>query len=141
MIKAIIEMPAGTRYKYEISKVSGNMEIDRPLNVSVPTNYGFIVDTLAKDGDALDVFIISSEPIPPLTMVKLDIICGYSCEDNGVLDEKIIAKLHGDSLSQLDVHSTEVNIVNYLSVYKYGFKLGERLTKEQAEALVEVYKI
>lgn len=141
MIKAVIEMPAGTLYKYEISKASGNMEIDRPLKVAVPTNYGFIVDTLAQDGDALDVFVISREPVPPLTSVKLQVLGGFVCEDNGVPDEKVIAIIQGDSISDLDLNRSMMDIVLYLRTYKDGFIVGDELTKEQAEALVERYKL
>ena len=67
---AIIEIPLGSSNKYELDKKTGLLKLDRVLHSAVyyPANYGFIPQTLADDGDPLDVLVLGAEPVYPLTM-------------------------------------------------------------------------
>lgn len=121
MERAIVEMPLGTRYKYEVDKRTGLLVLDRPIDCEVPYNYGYIPGTLSEDGDPLDVFILSNEPIPPLTEVKIipwDVI---HCIDKDVNDEKIIGLISGDNID--DFYMFEVEIERYLAKYKSGIRV------------------
>ena len=90
---AVIEIPAGTKKKYELDKHTGLLRLDRILYTSThyPANYGFIPRTLADDGDPLDVLVLCNEPIDPLVLVPCYPIGVITMLDNGKNDEKIIA--------------------------------------------------
>ena len=90
---AVIEIPKGSKKKYELDKNSGLMMLDRILYTSThyPANYGFIPKTLADDGDPLDVLVLCNEVIDPLVLVPCYPIGVISMIDNGRNDEKIIA--------------------------------------------------
>lgn len=90
---ALIEIPKGCKAKYELDKETGLLKLDRVLYTSTvyPANYGFIPRTLADDGDPLDVLVLSSEAIYPMTLVNCYPIGVVKMIDDGVLDEKIIA--------------------------------------------------
>jgi len=95
---AVIEIPKGSKNKYELDKETGIMSLDRVLYTSThyPANYGFIPRTYADDDDPLDVLVLCSEPIHPLTLVRCYPIGVISMVDNGRADEKIIAIPFGD---------------------------------------------
>ena len=135
-MKAIVEMTKGSKYKYEIDKAWGGLKLDRPLLIRVPHNYGYIPDTLAPDGDALDIFILSEDPIPPLAHVEVEILGGYVCEDQGVRDEKIVAKIKGDTYPTMCSE-----IVHYLGLYKEGFEVLSWMDVTEAKRLIERYTI
>ncbi len=90
---AVIEIPAGSKMKYEIDKASGLLMLDRVLYSSVhyPHNYGFIPRTHADDGDALDVLVLMQEPVHPLTIVRARAIGGFHMRDDKGEDDKIVA--------------------------------------------------
>lgn len=90
---AVVEISKGSKQKYEIDKSTGMLSLDRILytSTSYPANYGFIPLTLASDGDPLDVLILCSEPIVPMCLVRCRPIGVIIMEDNGKVDEKIIA--------------------------------------------------
>ncbi len=90
---AVIEIPKGSKNKYELDKETGIMSLDRVLYTSThyPANYGFIPRTFADDDDPLDVLVLCSEPIHPLTLVRCYPIGVISMADNGRADDKIIA--------------------------------------------------
>lgn len=90
---ACIEIPQGSKNKYELDKYSGALKLDRILYTAThyPHNYGFIPKTLADDGDALDVLVISSEPIVPLALVECRPIGMLDMIDGGSKDAKILA--------------------------------------------------
>ena len=129
IINVIIEMPKGTSYKYEVDKDSGRLVLDRVLELQIPENYGFIPNTLSEDGDPLDVFVFSKEPIPPLTKVTGKVLGGYACLDSGVKDDKIFISV-GDSFDWA------ANIFDYLSSYKRGFQVLNQLTIQEASDIV-----
>lgn len=116
MFKAVIEMPAGTKYKYEIHE--DRFILDRPLSLKVPFNYGFITNTLAPDYDSLDVFVVSEEPIQIGAEVSILPVGILYCTDNGVEDNKIVAVLTGESC---DAEGAVELCAKYLSMYKKDF--------------------
>ena len=90
---AVIEIPKGSKNKYELDKETGLIVLDRILYTSThyPANYGFIPRTLADDGDPLDVLVLCNEPIDPLVLVECYPIGVLTMLDGGKNDEKIIA--------------------------------------------------
>lgn len=90
---AIIEIPKGSKKKYELDKDTGLIRLDRILFTSThyPSNYGFIPKTYADDNDPLDVLVLCSETLDPLTMVECYPIGVVKMVDNKEVDEKIIA--------------------------------------------------
>ena len=95
---AVIEIPKGCKKKYELDKASGMLILDRVLYTSThyPTNYGFIPRTYARDGDPLDVLVMCSERLDPLTIVECYPIGVLKMTDDDATDEKIIAIPFGD---------------------------------------------
>ena len=91
--EALIEIPKGSKAKYELDKNTGLVRLDRVLYTSTvyPANYGFIPCTLADDGDPLDVLVLCNEVIFPMTLVTCVPIGVIKMIDSGELDEKIIA--------------------------------------------------
>ena len=89
----VVEITKGSRKKYELDKETGLIMLDRILYTAThyPANYGFIPRTYGDDSDPLDVLIICSEPLEPLTLVRAYPIGVLSMVDNGHSDEKIIA--------------------------------------------------
>mgnify|MGYP001157982558 CR=1 FL=1 len=89
----VIEIPKGSKLKYEIDKRTGMLILDRVLYSSVhyPANYGFVPQTLAGDGDPLDVLVFMQEPVHPLTIVRSRAIGGFRMRDDKGVDDKIVA--------------------------------------------------
>ena len=90
---AVIEIPKGSKCKYELDKHTGLLKLDRILYTSThyPANYGFIPRTYADDGDPLDVLVLCSESIHPLTLMRVYPIGVMRMIDDGKMDDKIIA--------------------------------------------------
>jgi len=90
---AVIEIPLGSRMKYEIDKETGMLALDRVVEVSMmyPANYGFIPRTLSDDGDPLDVLVYMNEPLQPMCLVDCIPVGIIYMVDNGEGDEKILA--------------------------------------------------
>ena len=90
---AVIEIKKGSKKKYELDKETGLLMLDRILYTSThyPANYGFIPRTYGDDGDPLDVVVISSESIDPMTLVRCYPIGVITMKDSGKFDEKIIS--------------------------------------------------
>ncbi len=90
---AVVEIEKGSKRKYEMDKKTGMLILDRILYTSThyPANYGFIPHTLSEDGDPLDVLIVCSESLIPMSLVKCYPIGVITMQDNGSIDEKIIA--------------------------------------------------
>lgn len=98
MVNAIIEIPVGTKNKYEVDKEHGRVKLDRVLYsaMTYPAEYGYIEDTLAGDGDPLDILVISSEPSFPGCVVPARVIGYLEIYDNGKEDIKIISVVDVD---------------------------------------------
>ena len=89
---ALIEIPKGSKVKYELDKDTGLLKVDRILYSSIhyPANYGFIPRTLGDDGDPLDVLVLMQEPVQPLSLMVVRPIGMMHMVDDGENDEKII---------------------------------------------------
>ncbi len=98
IVNAIIEIPQGSRAKYEIDKPTGLLKLDRVIYSSFyyPTNYGFIPQTYGDDKDPLDILVISSLSIQPLCLVEAKVIGVMQMIDGGDADDKIIAVANHD---------------------------------------------
>jgi inorganic pyrophosphatase len=90
---ALIEIPKGSKNKYELDKETGLLRLDRVLFSAVhyPANYGFIPRTYCDDGDPLDVLVLGQEPVVPLTIMFARAVGMMSMRDDKGLDDKIIA--------------------------------------------------
>ncbi len=121
-----VEITKGSKCKYELDKDTGALRLDRILSTSTsyPHNYGFIPNTLSNDGDPLDVLILCSEPIIPLSLVECKPIGVLFMNDNGADDEKIIAVCLQDPFYNLytDIKDFPKHIVDeikhFFSIYK-----------------------
>lgn len=122
----VIEIPKGGKIKYELDKQTGMLMLDRILYTSThyPANYGFIPRTFADDLDPLDVLLLCSEDIAPMTLVRSYPIGVISMIDNGRNDEKIIAIPYNDptyqkykSIDELPNHIFD-EMSHFFSVYK-----------------------
>ena len=96
--QAVVEIPRGSKNKYELDKDTGLLRLDRVLYSAVfyPANYGFLPRTYCDDGDPLDVLILCQEPIPPLCIVACRPIGMISMSDEKGRDDKIVAVATGD---------------------------------------------
>lgn len=122
----VIEISKGSKKKYELDKETGYIILDRILYTSThyPANYGFIPRTYGDDGDPLDVLLLCSEPLEPLTLVRAYPIGVIKMIDNGRGDEKIIAIPFNDptynnytDISDLPKHIFD-EMRHFFSVYK-----------------------
>ena len=122
----MVEIPKGSKKKYELDKETGLIILDRILYTSThyPANYGFIPRSLGDDGDPLDVLLLCSEPLEPLTLCRAYPIGVISMIDNGRNDEKIIAIPFNDpnyniytNIDQLPKHIFD-EMRHFFSVYK-----------------------
>lgn len=141
---AVIEIPKGSKQKYEVDESTGMIRLDRILYTSThyPANYGFIPQTHSEDGDPLDVLVMCSESLAPLCLVDCYPIGAFNMLDDNQQDEKIIAIPFGDpqynswkDLSDLPKH-VYTEIKHFFSVYKEleGKQTSLRETYDAAEA-------
>lgn len=123
---AVIEIPKGCKTKYELDKETGMLKLDRILHTAThyPANYGFIPRTYGDDKDPLDVLVLCSEKIFPLTLVNCYPIGVITMVDSGERDEKIIAVPFKDpvyngytDISQLPQHMFN-EMKHFFEVYK-----------------------
>jgi inorganic pyrophosphatase len=92
-LPVVIEIPEGSKNKYELDKPSGLLKVDRVLYSSVryPANYGFIPRSYCDDGDPLDVLVLGQEAVHPLTIVYVRPIGVMHMRDQGKVDDKVLA--------------------------------------------------
>ncbi len=90
---ALVEIPAGSMIKYEVDPASGRLIVDRfqSMPVAYPANYGYVPDSLAGDGDALDILVYTREPIVPGAYIRVRAIGILRMIDGGEEDDKLIA--------------------------------------------------
>lgn len=124
--QAIVEIPKGSKVKYELDKHTGLLRVDRVLYSSVfyPANYGFIPQTLGEDNDPLDVLVLMQEEVFPLSILNAKPIGVMHMMDQGEADEKIIAVATDDpeyrdydNISQLPPHRLE-ELSTFFADYK-----------------------
>ena len=145
---ALIEISKGSKNKYELDKETGHLILDRVLFTSTiyPQNYGFIPRTFAKDYDPLDVLVLCSESILPMSFVRCTPIGVMIMQDNGLDDEKIIAVCKDDAfykdfkdIKDIPPHIMD-EIKHFFTVYKTleqkETKTGEFLGAEEAKKII-----
>ena len=126
MVKCVVEIPKGSRNKYEYDHEFGGIKLDRFMSSSVvyPTDYGFIPDTLSEDGDELDALICVSEPTFPGCIVMCDPIGLFDMEDEHGVDTKVLCVPGGDpgwnTLKRLDdlPRALRDEITHFFAIYK-----------------------
>lgn len=128
IVEAIVEIQAGSRFKYEING-DGWLSLDRVISIPYPANYGFIPETLELDGDPLDIFILSTEPIAQLARVNVMLIAGIICKDDGIQDNKLVGVIKDDFAIETFIIN---DICTFLTSYKKNFVLENIVTKEDA---------
>jgi len=109
VINVVIEIPAGSNHKIEWNRELAVMQLDRvePVAFAKPTNYGFIPQTLDEDGDELDVLIVTDQPLTTGIFLEAKVIGVMKFEDDGEVDDKIVAvpaddRNSGDAIASLD---------------------------------------
>jgi len=126
VVNAIIEIPQGSRCKYEIDKPTGLLKLDRVIFSSFyyPINYGFIPRTYGGDKDPLDILVITSLPVQPLTLMDAKVIGVMQMVDQGDPDDKIIAVAandpgvnHYNNIEELPKHFFD-ELRHFFSEYK-----------------------
>ncbi|MGE5364780.1 MAG: inorganic diphosphatase [Bacteroidota bacterium] len=126
LVNAIIEIPKGSKAKYELDKESGLLKLDRVLFSSVhyPANYGFIPRTYSDDNDPLDILVICSIDVAPMCILEAKVIGVMQMVDDDEKDDKIIAVANNDmsvnyinNLSELPPH-TIVELKRFFEDYK-----------------------
>ncbi len=106
-INVVIEIPMGSSHKIEWNRDLAVMQLDRvePAIFAKPTNYGFIPQTLDEDGDELDVLLITNEPMPTGVFLEAKILGVMKFEDDGEVDDKIVA-VPADDRTTGNTHSS-----------------------------------
>lgn len=149
VINALIEIPLGSRNKYELDKATGRIKLDRVLYAAMiyPAEYGVIEDTLAPDGDALDILVICSDPTFPGCIVPARVLGYLEMTDNGMLDYKLISVVDCDpryaDVQELEDLSPFVlkEIANFFGNYKVlqgiTVQVGEYHGKKDALRIIE----
>lgn len=103
----VIEVPEGSKNKYELDKENGLLRLDRVLYSAVyyPANYGFIPRTYCDDGDPLDVLVMGQEPVVPLSIVMARAIGVMRMRDDKGIDDKIVAvSIHDPAFNEYRDH-------------------------------------
>ena len=93
IVKVVVEVPKGSRNKYEYDKKTKRIKLDRVLFSAVhyPADYGFIIDTLAEDGDEVDILVLIDEPTFPGCLIEAKPIGVLKMRDEKGTDNKILA--------------------------------------------------
>ena len=152
IIDALIEIPLGSKNKYELDKASGRIRMDGVKYAAMiyPAEYGIIENTLAPDGDPLDILVICSDPTFPGCIVPARVLGYLDMEDDGKLDYKLISVVdcdpRYDDVTQLEHLSPFVlkEIENFFSNYKIlqgiTVKVGRYHNKGEALKIIEECK-
>lgn len=155
-VPAVVEVPRGSRNKYELDKDTGLLRVDRVLFSAVhyPANYGFIPRTFCEDDDPLDILILGQEAVYPLTILAARPVGLLKMTDQGKADDKIIAVHVNDpdyagysTLDELAPHRME-EIQRFFEDYKkLEFKevstdefLGPEEARKAVEDAVQLYQ-
>jgi inorganic pyrophosphatase len=147
-VNAIIEIPRGSRAKYEVDKKSGLIKLDRVIYASMyyPLNYGFIPQTMGEDHDPLDIVVLTQVSVVPLCLIPFKVIGVMQMVDRGEADDKIIAVAEQDpSVSHLnDVKDLPDHLraelkhffENYKTLENKKVVVDEFLSRDQAFGII-----
>jgi inorganic pyrophosphatase len=149
MIEAVIEIPRGSRNKYEVDHETGRVHLDRVLYTPFvyPVDYGYFDKTLGGDGDPLDALVLLEFPVFPGVVVNVRAVGVLPMEDDGGMDEKILCVPAKDKRWEhiQDINDvpeqTKNEIAHFFEHYKdlepgKWVKLGEWANKAEAERLI-----
>lgn len=129
MVLVHIEIPSGSNVKYEFE--NDRLCVDRILSTSMmyPGNYGYIPNTIADDGDAIDVLIIHTPPLVPSSYIDCKILGMLNMEDEKGKDEKIIAIPNSNLAPELshlnDISDINVNLLKLIKDFFHHYKNNE----------------
>ena len=140
----VIEVPHGSKTKYELDKRTGLLRVDRVLYSAVhyPANYGFVPRTYAEDDDPIDVLVLGQDPVVPLAILQAHAIDGFQMRDEHGVDVKIIA-VHVNDPAVSDYRDVEelpkhvvTEMMRFFEDYKVlegkAVEVGARLTVDGA---------
>ncbi len=148
IVDALIEIPLGSKNKYELDSRTGRIHLDRVLYSSMiyPTEYGIVEETLAPDGDPLDILVVCTDPTFPGCTVPARVLGYLSMTDNGKQDYKLISVTdcdprYADIRELKDLPSFILKeIVNFFENYKVlqgvTVEVGSYHTKDEAIAVI-----
>ncbi len=149
IVDATVEIPFRSRNKYEIDKKTGKIRLDRVLYSAMgyPTEYGTIENTLAPDGDPLDILILTTEPTYPGCIIPARIVGYLKMVDNGKEDFKLISVVDCDprfneikditDISKFTLKEIKNFFENYKKLQNIEVKVGNYHNKEEALILLE----
>lgn len=149
VVEALIEIPLNSRNKYEVDHETGRIRLDRVLYsaMTYPTEYGILEETLAPDGDPLDILVICKDPTFPGCIVPARVLGYLKMTDNGKEDYKLISVIdcdpRYDDIKELkDLPSFELDeISNFFENYKVlqgvMVEVGEYFGKDEALKVIE----
>lgn len=132
-VRVKIEIPKGSRVKYEINKDTGVVEVNRILHFEFPYNYGFLPRTLWDDGDPLDAIILGHFSLHPGVELEAVPVAVVHMEDNGESDWKLVC-----AMSPVKFEEYHDLVIGFLKAYKPGVKIDGYTT--EAEAIREVVR-
>ncbi|HIC10832.1 MAG TPA: inorganic diphosphatase [Campylobacterales bacterium] len=151
-VKALIEIPYGSNVKYELDKDSGAIVVDRVVYSAMfyPANYGFVPNTLAKDGDPADILVLNDYPLIAGSVINCRIIGVLVMEDESGMDEKLLAvpvtkvdPRYSNIQDIQDLPEATLNrIKNFFETYKTlepnkWVKVKDYLGKEEAKKILD----
>lgn len=138
--EAIIEIPMGTKNKYEIDKVNNRIKLDRVLYspMTYPAEYGYIENTLAEDGDPLDILVLASSKTFPGCVVDARIVGYLDMVDNGEPDQKVIGVMNSDPRFS---HINEIGDIQQHTIreIKHFFKTYKDLQQNKIVEVMEFH--
>jgi inorganic pyrophosphatase len=147
VVNAIIEIPKGSRAKYEIDKESGLIKLDRVIYASMyyPLNYGFIPQTLGEDHDPLDIVVLTQVAVVPRCLISSKVIGVMQMIDRGEADDKIIAVAENDpSVSHInDVKDLPLHLLAELKHFFENYKTLEnkKVVVDEIKSHEEAYRV
>jgi inorganic pyrophosphatase len=139
VVNAIIEIPQGSRAKYEVDKESGLLKMDRVIYSSFyyPVNYGFIPQTYGGDKDPLDILVLCSVSAAPMCLIEAKVIGVMQMVDSGDADDKIIAvAAHDPSMNY--INNIEEMPKHFFDELRHFFEEYKRL--ENKSVVVEEFQ-
>ena len=134
IVEALIEIPHGSQNKYEVDKAQNRIRLDRPLYSAMlyPAEYGYIENTLAKDGDPIDILVFASFPTFPGCIIESRVIGMLEMEDAGEEDVKLIGVSNRDP--RFDHVQTLADLPpHYLKEVRHFFDTYKELQKKEVK--------